>query len=190
MSPKGNWKGALESGLKSGPECRAGIPALRGQRQRQRQTYPEFGISLSSLLQTSKAADAANLALCVQGPSVDSPPQQVAEGQALRLSQWHSIWLLLRTEIACFFRGPLSLSLCCDGNTIAPTGTPPGKGSLCLLNPSFIVGHFQMTTPLQRLFLSLLCCDCRKQTGQLVFKGEKEIRTDSELSSPAWYLGF
>lgn len=126
----------------------------------------------------------------VQGPSLDSPPQQVAEGQALRLSQWHSIWLLLRTEIACFFRGPLNLSLCCDDNTIAPTGTPPGKGSLCLLNPSFIVGYFQMTTSLQRLFLSLLCPDCRKQTQQLVFKGEKEIRTDSEVSSPAWHLGF
>lgn len=172
--------------MKSCPECRPGTPALR----RQRQTYPELGISLSSLLQTSKAADAANLAPCVQGPSLDPPPQQVAEGQALRLSQWHSIWLLLRTEIACFFSGPLNLSLCCDDNTIEPTGTPPGEGSLCLLNPSFIVGYFQMTTPLQRLFLSLLRCDCRKQTGQLVFKGEKEIRMDSELSSPAWYLGF
>lgn len=119
-------------------------------------------------------------------------PQHMEEPQSKHLSpsQWHPFGLLQGTAIACFLLGPLNLSLCCCDNTIVPTGTPPGKEALCLSNPSFRVGNFQMTTFLQRLFLSLLCCACQKQTHQLVFIGENEIKTDLKVSSLAWHAGF
>lgn len=105
-------------------------------------------------------------------------------------SQWQPIQLLLGTEIAHFSLGPLSLSLYCDDHTLVPTATPQGKEALCLSNGSFIAGNFQITTFLQRLFLSWFCCACQKQTHQLVFKGGNEIKMNQNMSSPAWYLGF
>lgn len=117
--------------------------------------------------------------------------------RALRGTQLPLQLLPLGTEKAPFSSSPhkaVSLFFCFwNDNAVVATVTPSrNRGSLRLrTNSSPKVGDFQITTQLRiNLLFSLLQYACQKQTRQLLFKGEKEIKIDLKRSSPAWDLDF